>query len=77
MNEIIAISIMHGTKQLLTLSAIFAIGALVFVASTTSFTMFDIVEFLPMFTALYSIYPSQFMLPAITVSSFCFFTGIY
>ena len=53
-----AINITTGTKYPLTLSATFAIGAFVFVASTTNCTICDIVESLPIFSALYSKYPS-------------------
>lgn len=58
MKVIIAIKITAGTKYPLTLSATFAIGAFVFVASTTNFTICDIVDSLPIFSALYSKYPS-------------------
>ena len=54
----IAIIITAGTKYPATLSAIFAIGAFVLLASTTSLTISDTVESLPIFSALYSIYPS-------------------
>ena len=47
-----------GTKYPLTLSAILAIGGFVFVASTTNFTICDIVDSFPIFSAFYSIYPS-------------------
>ena len=47
-----------GTKNPLTLSATFAIGAFVLVASTTSFTICDTVDSFPIFSALYSRYPS-------------------
>ena len=54
----IAIIITVCTKYPETLSAIFAIGALVEVASTTNFTISDTVYSLPIFSALYSIVPS-------------------
>ena len=53
-----AIIIITGTNIPLILSAILAIGAFVEVASTTNFTISDTVEFLPIFSALYSIVPS-------------------
>ena len=55
---IIAISITAGTKYPLTVSATFAIGALVLVASITSLTISEIVDSFPIFSASYSIYPS-------------------
>ena len=57
-NDIIAIIIIVGTKYPLILSAIFAIGAFVFVASTTSLTISDTVDSFPIFSALYFIVPS-------------------
>lgn len=57
-NVIIAITITIGTKYPLTLSAIFSIGDLVFVASSTNLTILDIVDSFPIFSALYSKYPS-------------------
>ena len=54
-NVTTAIIITAGTKYELALSASFAIGAFVFVASTTSLTISDIVESFPIFSALYSI----------------------
>ena len=57
-NVIIAISITAGTKYPLTVSATFAIGALVLVASITSLTISEIVDSFPIFSASYSIYPS-------------------
>ena len=56
-NVIIAINITAGTNYPLTLSAILAIGAFVLVASNTSFTISEIVDSFPIFSALYSIYP--------------------
>lgn len=53
----IAIIITVGTKYPLTISASFAIGAFVLVASITSFTISDIVDSFPILSALYSIYP--------------------
>ena len=47
-----------GTKYPETVSAILAIGALVLLASTTALTISDIVDSLPIFSALYSTYPS-------------------
>ena len=47
-----------GTKYPDTVSAIFEIFALVLLASITSFTISDTVDSLPIFSALYSIYPS-------------------
>ena len=57
-NEIKAMINIAGTKYPLILSAILAIGAFVFVASTTIFTILEMLESLPIFSALYSIYPS-------------------
>ena len=57
-NVTIAIAITAGTKYPDTLSAIFAIGAFVLLASTTNLTISDTVDSLPIFSALYSIYPS-------------------
>ena len=57
-NVTIAMAITAGTKYPLTLSATFAIGTLVLVASTTNWTILDIVDSLPIFSALYSRYPS-------------------
>ena len=57
-NDIKEIKNIVGTKYPLILSAILAIGAFVFVASTTIFTILEILESLPIFSALYSIYPS-------------------
>ena len=54
----IAIKITIDTKYPLTLSAILAIGAFVLVASITNLTISDMVDSLPIFTALYSKYPS-------------------
>ena len=65
--------IIIGTNIPLTLSAIFAIGALVFVASTTNLTISDIVEFLPIFSALYKTSPSIFIEPATTFPFTLFF----
>ena len=76
MNVITAKVITIGTNTPLTLSAILAIGAFVFVASTTSLTISDIVESLPIFSALYKTSPSKFIAPAITLSSILFLTGI-
>ena len=70
-----AIIMIVGTKIPLTLSAILAIGDFVLLASTTSLTTSDIVESFPIFSALYSIYPSIFRLPAITLSPTSFFLG--
>ena len=50
-----ATTIIAGTKTPLTWSASLAIGALVLVDSTTSLTISEIVESLPIFKALYSI----------------------
>ena len=47
-----------GTKYEHILSAILAIGDLEFAASTTNLTISDIVDSLPIFSALYSIWPS-------------------
>ena len=57
-NAIIAIIIIVGTKYPLILSVTFAIGALVFVASTTNLTISDTVDSFPIFSALYFIVPS-------------------
>ena len=57
-NAIIAIAIIVGTKYPLIVSATFAIGAFVFVASTTNLTISDTVDSLPIFSALYFIVPS-------------------
>ena len=57
-NAIIAIIIIVGTKYPLIVSATFAIGAFVFVASTTNLTISDTVDSLPIFSALYFIVPS-------------------
>lgn len=72
MNVITAKVITIGTNTPLTLSAILAIGAFVFVASTTSLTISDIVEFFPIFSALYKTSPSKFIAPATTLSSILF-----
>ena len=53
-----AITIIAGTKYPLILSAILAIGAFVFVASTTILTISETVDSLPIFSALYFIAPS-------------------
>ena len=58
MAEINASAMIVGTKYPLILSAIFAIGALVFVASTTILTISETVDSLPIFSALYCIVPS-------------------
>lgn len=47
-----------GTKYPETLSAIFAIGAFVLLASTTNLTISDTVDSFPILSALYSKYPS-------------------
>ena len=57
-NERIAIRKITGTKYPLILSANLAIGALVFVASTTKFTICEMLESFPILSASYSIYPS-------------------
>ena len=57
-NVMKAINMTIGTKMPDTLSAILEIGALVLLASITNLTISDIVESLPIFSALYSIYPS-------------------
>lgn len=57
-NVSIASTITIGTKYPDTVSATFAIGAFVFVASTTSFTISDTVDSFPILSALYSRYPS-------------------
>ena len=54
----IAIIIIAGTKYPLILSAILAIGAFVFVASTTILTISETVDSFPIFSALYFITPS-------------------
>ena len=54
----IAIKITMDTKYPLTLSTILAMGAFVLVASITNLTISDMVDSLPIFTALYSKYPS-------------------
>ena len=64
-----------GTKYPLILSAILAIGAFVLVASTTSLTIEETVESLPIFSALYFMVPSKFILPAITLEPTSLFTG--
>ena len=69
------ISIIIGTKYRLAISAIFAIGALVFVLSATNLTISETVDSLPIFSALYFIVPSQFILPAITSEPISLFTG--
>ena len=56
--DIIDIANTTGTKKILILSAILAIGAFVFVASTTSFTISETVYSFPIFSALYFIFPS-------------------
>ena len=53
-----AIIIMPGTKIPLTLSANLPIGAFVPEASETIFTISEIVDSLPIFSALYLIEPS-------------------
>ena len=55
---IIAIKITDGTKNPDTLSAIFCIEVFVPVDSITNFTISDIVDSFPIFSALYSKYPS-------------------
>ena len=55
---IIAITITVGTKYPEILSATFAIGAFVLLASTTSLTISDTVDSFPIFSALYFINPS-------------------
>ena len=57
-------------------SAIFAIGAFVFVASTTILTISETVDSFPIFSALYFIVPSKFILPAITFAPISLLTGI-
>ena len=57
-NVIIAIIITAGTKYPETVSAILLIGAFVLLASITNLTISDIVDSFPIFSALYSIYPS-------------------
>ena len=57
-NVIIAIIITVGTKYPETVSAILAIGTFVLLASTTNLTISDIVDSFPIFSALYSKYPS-------------------
>ena len=57
-NVIIAIIITVGTKYPETVSAILAIGAFVLLASITNLTISDIVDSFPIFSALYSKYPS-------------------
>ena len=47
-----------GTKYPETLSVIFAIGTFVLLASTTNLTISDTVDSFPIFSALYSRYPS-------------------
>ena len=54
----IAIIITAGTKYPEILSAIFAIGAFVLLASTTNFTISDTVDSFPILSALYFINPS-------------------
>ena len=75
-NETIAIIITTGTKYPLILSAIFAIGAFVLVASTTSLTISETVDSFPIFCASYLIVPSKFILPAITFEPFSLLTGM-
>lgn len=58
MNVIIAIAITAGTKYPETVSAVLAIGAFVLLASTTNLTISDTVDSFPIFSALYSKYPS-------------------
>ena len=53
-----AITITIGTNKPLILSASRAIFVLELVASSTNLTILDIVDSLPIFSALYSIYPS-------------------
>ena len=72
----IAIIITVGTKYPETLSAIFAIGAFVLLASITALTISDIVDSFPIFSALYSIYPSKFILPAMTLSFLLLLVGL-
>ena len=55
---IIAIIITTGTKYPEILSAIFAIGAFVLLASITNFTISDTVDSFPIFSALYFMKPS-------------------
>ena len=71
-----AITITIGTKMPLTLSAILAIGTLVLVASTTNLTISDIVESLPIFSALYKTSPSKLIEPATTLSCLFFLIGV-
>ena len=47
-----------GTKYPDTLSAILAIGNFALLASTTNLTISDTVDSFPIFSALYSMYPS-------------------
>ena len=65
-----------GTNMPLTLSAREAIFGLVLVASTTKLTIFEIVESLPMFWAMYSMAPLIFRLPATTLLLASFLTGV-
>ena len=57
-NVIIAIIMTIGTKYPDILSAIFAIGAFVLLASITSLTISDTVDSFPIFSALYFMNPS-------------------
>ena len=69
------IPITVGTNILLTLSAIFSIGALEDVASSTSFIIFDNAVSLPTFSILTVKAPDLFMLPPITLLPLNFSTG--
>ena len=73
--DIIAITKTTGTKYPLIVSAIFAIGALVLVACVTSLTISETVDSFPIFSALYFIVPSKFILPAITFAPASLFIG--
>ncbi len=73
---ILAITRIVGTNTPLILSATFAIGAFVDVAFATSLTISETVDSLPIFSALYLIVPSKFILPAITFAPASFFTGV-
>ena len=65
-----------GTNIPLTLSTNFWISVLLLVASTTILTIFEILVSLPILTASYSIYPLQFIEPAITSSPISLWTGL-
>ena len=65
-----------GTNILLTLSAIFDIGAFELLASSTSLIICDSVVFSPTFSALIFIAPFLLIVPEITLSPVPFSTGI-